>query len=132
MITVHWVSANVLFYFFENAAVNFIAPLCIIFLAFFHSFWRSERLNGTFIHKVFFGYYALYLLINSWHMLGRIFFPETLVANYWFSLAASNIVFVLIVLTMWIFAILKFLDNYADGGLMGVYERNVAKWFARR
>ncbi|WDI32972.1 hypothetical protein PUV54_07145 [Hyphococcus flavus] len=128
VIVAHWTLANVLYYFFKNGAVNYIAPFIIIFLALFYTFSKSKTLNGAFIHRVFFGYYSLYFLINLWHLLGRFLFPETLLANYWFSLAASNIVFILIVLTMWGLAILKFLDNHSDGGLMGVYKRNIHHW----
>ncbi|MBT8473651.1 MAG: hypothetical protein HKN14_06650 [Marinicaulis sp.] len=128
LIAASWVIANILFYFFGNAAVNFIAPVQAVILAIFFFLARSKSLNGAFIHRVFFIFYSLYFAINSWHLTGRIFFPQTLVANYWFSLAASNGVFVLMVVTLWFLAILKFFDNYADGGLMGVYERNIGAW----
>lgn len=124
----HWVYANASFYILGNAAVNFIAPLMIAILVGFYFLWRSPSLNGAFIHKIFFTYYFFYFLINIWHFLGRVLFPETFVATYWFSLAASNGVFILIVTTLWLFAILKFLDNNAEGGLMGVYERNIENW----
>ena len=108
--------------------MNLIAPISILVLALFWRFWHSKTLNGKFIHRTFFAYYALYFLINLWHLLGRFFFPETLTANYKFSLIASNAIFILILLTMWILAILKFLDNNSDGGLMGVFNRNIGKW----
>ncbi len=135
VIAADWALSNTFYYFFSAAAVNLIAPTNFIVLGLFFTFWRSKRLNGAFIHKIFFSYYSLYLIINMWHLLGRFFFPETLTANYYFSLAASNIVFILIVLTMWLFAILKFLDNHSEGGLMGVFERNIhnwRKWFGGR
>lgn len=112
----------------KNAAVNLIAPMNIIILGLFLTFWKSKSLNGATIHKTFFLYYVLYLAVNLWHLLGRLFFPETLTAQYKFPAYASNGVFILIIGTMWILAILKTLDNYSDGGLMGVYERNIAKW----
>ena len=34
----------------------------------------------------------------------------------------------MIVSTLWLLAILKFLDNHAEGGLMGVYGRNIDNW----
>lgn len=123
-----WSFGNICYYYLGNAAVNLIAPSGIVVLGIFYTLWRSKTLNGTFIHKIFFTYYSFFLVINSWHLLGRFFFPETLVANYYFSLAASNIVFILLVSTLWFFSILKFLDNHAEGGLMGVYERNIDKW----
>ncbi|PQA88028.1 hypothetical protein [Hyphococcus luteus] len=128
MIAADWALSNVFYYFLNNAAVNLIAPVSILVLALFWSLWHAKSLNGAFIHRTFFSYYALYFLINLWHLLGRFFFPETLTANYVFSLAASNGVFILILVTLWLFAILKFLDRHAEGGLMGVYERNIGKW----
>lgn len=128
VIAANWILDNVFFFFFRNASVNFIAPVAILVLALFWQFWHSKSLNGAFIHRTFFIFYFLYFVINSWHLLGRFFFPETLTANYYFSLAASNIIFVLIVITLWFFAIMKFLDNNVDGGLMGVFNRNIDKW----
>ncbi len=128
VIVADWVLANSFFYLMGAASVNLIAPMSIVILALFYAFWRSKSLNGAFIHKIFFSYYALYFAINLWHILARYFSPETFVANYYFSIAASNGVFILIVSTLWLFAILKFLDNNAEGGLMGVYERNIADW----
>jgi len=128
VIAADWSISNVLYYWFGGASVNFIAPMSILILALFYSFWRSKSLNGAFIHKFFFGYYTLYFLINLWHIVARYIFPETFAATYYFSAAASNIVFILIVSTMWLFAVLKFLDNHSEGGLMGVYERNIDKW----
>jgi len=128
VIAADWLLSNIFFMLFRNAAVNFIAPMGIIVLALFYTFWKTKSLNGAFIHKIFFGYYFLYFLINLWHLLGRFFFPETLSAKYYFSLAASNGVFILIVGTMWLFAILKFLDNNVDGGLLGLFDRNIHKW----
>lgn len=128
VIVVHWTLANIFFNFFGNATVNFIAPVAIAILCTLFILARIKILNGAFIYRTFFLYYFMYFLINSWHLLGRIFFPETLVATYWFSLAASNGVFILIVATLWLFAILKFLDNNAKGGLLGVYERNIDQW----
>ncbi len=128
VIVADWALANSFFYWLGAASVNLIAPMSIVILALFYSFWRSKSLNGAFIHKIFFSYYVLYFAINCWHLLARYFFPETFVANYYFSIAASNGVFILIVTTLWVFAILKFLDNNAEGGLMGVYKRNINDW----
>ncbi|MAW79160.1 MAG: hypothetical protein CMI63_02900 [Parvularcula sp.] len=128
VVAANWILSNTFYYFFKNAAVNFIAPVGILVLALFWQFWHTKSLNGKFIHRTFFFYYFLYLLINTWHLLGRFFFPETLSANYYFSLAASNVVFILVVATMWFLGILKILDRYADGGLMGVFNRNIDKW----
>ncbi|WP_425410691.1 hypothetical protein [Hyphococcus sp.] len=128
IIAADWVVSNALYYFLSDSAVNVIAPMNIVVLGLFYTLWRSERLNGAFIHKIFFGYYCLYLVVNLWHLLGRFFFPETLTASYYFSLAASNGVFILIVATLWLFGVLKFLDNNAKGGLMGVYQRNIGTW----
>lgn len=128
VIAADWTLSNIFYYLWSNAAVNVIAPMTILVLALFFKFWRTKSLNGAFIHKTFFFYYCLYMLINIWHLLGRFFFPETLSANFVFSLIASNIVFVLIVITLWFLAVLKFLDNNADGGLPGVFERNIHKW----
>ncbi|MEO1252064.1 MAG: hypothetical protein AAFW81_06955 [Pseudomonadota bacterium] len=128
MIVVHWALANTFFYFFGNATVNYIAPVAIAILCTLFILSRMKSLNGAFIYRTFFIYYFMYFLINSWHLAGRVFFPETFVATYWFSLAASNGVFILIVSTLWLLAILKFLDNNAEGGLMGVYERNIDNW----
>ncbi len=128
VIAANWVFDNTAYYFFNTAAVNIIAPVGILVLALFWRFWHSKSLNGAFIHRTFFIYYSLYLAINVWHLLGRFFYPETLAANYYFSLAASNVIFILIVTTMWILAILKFLDNHSEGGLMGVFERNIGRW----
>ncbi len=112
----------------KNAAVNLIAPMNIIVLGLFLTFWQTKSLKGVTIHRTFFIYYTLYLGVNLWHLLGRLFFPETLTAKYKFSAYASNGVFILIVGTMWLLAVLKFLDNNSNGGLMGVYERNIGKW----
>ena len=128
VIVADWVLANSFYYWIGEASVNFIAPMSIVILALFYSFWRSKSLNGAFIHKIFFSFYILYFAINLWHLSARYFFPEAFAANYYFSIAASNGVFILIVSTLWLFASLKFLDNHADGGLMGVYERNIEKW----
>ncbi len=120
--------SNSFYYFMSGAAVNLIAPMNIIVLGLFLTFWKTKSLNGAFIHRTFFIYYGLYFLINSWHLLGRLFFPDTLTATYYFSIIASNVVFILIVITMWGLAILKFLDNNSDGGLKGVFDRNIDKW----
>lgn len=128
VIVADWIVANSLYYWIGAASVNFIAPMSIVILALFFSFWRSKSLNGAFIHKIFFSFYVLYFAINLWHLVARLFFPEAFAANYYFSIAASNGVFILIVSTLWLFATLKFLDNHATGGLMGVYERNIEKW----
>ena len=111
-----------------DAAVKLIAPMNIIVLGLFLTFWQSKSLNGAFIHRTFFIYYVLYLVINMWHLSGRFFFPETFTASNYFSLAASNVIFWFILATMGGLAILKFLDNYSAGGLMGVFERNIGKW----
>lgn len=97
-------------------------------LVIFWSLWHNPALKGAFIHRTFFFYYLFYFAINLWHLLGRITFPETFAASHYFAFLASNIVFVLLVGTIWILAILKFIDNHRDGGLMGVYERNIDKW----
>ncbi len=123
-----WIVSNLLVHFMGSAAVNVIAPMNILVLGLFLTFWRAKSLNGAFIHKTFFFYYCLYLLVNFWHLLGRYFFSDTLAATHYFALAASNLVFILIVATLWLFSSLKFVDNYAEGGLMGVFERNIAKW----
>lgn len=128
VIIAHWVHANTFFHFFGNAAVNFIAPVAIAIMCVFFILSRMQSLNGAFIYRIFLFYYFLYFLINSWHLFGRMVFPDAFMSTYWFSLAASNGVFVLIVLTLWGLAILKFLDNHAEGGLMGVYERNIDNW----
>ena len=128
VIAVDWLLSNLLFQQMGAASVNIIAPMNIIVLGLFATFWRMKSLNGAFIHKIFFFYYGLYLLVNGWHLLGRFFFPETLSATYYFSLAASNVVFILIVITLWLFSSLKFVDRYAEGGLMGVFERTIEKW----
>lgn len=128
VVAADWLASNLLFQLMGQASVNVIAPMNIVVLGVFLTFWRMKSLNGAFIHKIFFSYYCLYLLVNFWHLLGRAFFPETLSASYYFSLAASNLVFILIVMTLWLFSSLKFVDRYAEGGLMGVFERNIAKW----
>ncbi len=128
VIAADWLISNGLYYVMGNAAVNFIAPMNIVVLGLFMTFWRTKRLNGAFIHKSFFFYYCLYLAVNLWHLLGRLFFPDTLAANYYFSLAASNYIFIFIVATLWLFSSLKFVDNHAEGGLMGVFERNIGQW----
>ena len=128
MIVAHWTIANTLFYFFGNAVVNFIAPVAVAIMCALFILWRMRTLKGALIYRPFLLYYFMYFLINTWHLLGRVFFPEAFVATYWFSLAASNGVFILTVSTLWGLAILKFLDNHAEGGLMGVYERNIHKW----
>ena len=130
-----WIASNLLFHYMGTASVNVIAPMNILVLGLFLTFWRMKSLNGAFIHKIFFFYYCLYLLVNFWHLTGRMFFPETLSATYYFSLAASNLIFILIVSTLWLFSSLKFVDRYAEGGLMGVFGRNIGKWrkwFGRR
>jgi len=119
---------NTFYAFLKNASVNLIAPVAILGMVLFWQFWHTKSLNGAFIHRTFFIYYFLYFVINSWHLLGRFFFRDTLAATYYFSLAASNIVFSLIVATMWGLGILKILDKYSDGGLMGVFDRNIGKW----
>ena len=123
-----WIVSNLLFQLMGGAAVNVIAPMNILVLGLFLTFWRMKSLNGAFIHKTFFSYYCLYLVVNLWHLAGRFFFPEAFAASYYFSLAASNLIFILIVVTLWFFSSLKFVDNYAEGGLMGVFERNIGKW----
>ncbi len=128
MVGADWVLSNLFYYWLSDAAVNLIAPMNIVVLGLFLTFWRSPTLNGRFIHKIFFAFYCLYLIVNLWHLLGRYLFPETLVASYYFSLAASNGVFMALVATLWLFSILKFLDNHAEGGLAGVYTRNIGKW----
>lgn len=128
VIAADWALSNIFYYLWSDAAVNVIAPMNILVLGLFLTFWRSPGLNGAFIHKIFFFYYCLYLLVNFWHLLGRVFFPQTFAAQYNFSLAASNVIFILIVTTLWLFSSLKFVDNYAEGGLPGVFERNIAKW----
>lgn len=128
VIAADWLLSNLFFRLMGTASVNVIAPMNILVLGLFLTFWRMKSLNGAFIHKTFFFYYCLYLLVNFWHLAGRVFFPETLSATYYFSLAASNLVFILIVVTLWLFSSLKFVDNYAEGGLMGVFERNIEKW----
>lgn len=128
VIAADWTWANLAYYWLGPAAVNVLAPSTIIVLGLFMTFWRSKRLKGPFIHKTFFFYYCLYLAVYSWTLLGRFFFPDTLAATNYFALAAPNGIFILLVLTLWLFSILKFIDNHYDGGLMGVFERNIAKW----
>ncbi len=128
VILADWGLANIFYFWMGAASVNIVAPMSVAVLALFFTFWRSKSLNGAFIHKIFFSYYVLYFAINLWHLLARYFFPEALAANYYFSLAASNGVFIIIVSTLWLFAILKFLDNYAEEGLMGIFDRNIEKW----
>ena len=123
-----WALSNFFYYLWSDAAVNVIAPMNILVLGLFLTFWRAKSLNGAFIHKTFFFYYCLYLLVNFWHLLGRFAFPQTFAAQYNFSLAASNVIFILIVTTLWLFSSLKFVDNHAEGGLAGVFERNIGKW----
>ncbi|MEZ5893826.1 MAG: hypothetical protein R3C58_11885 [Parvularculaceae bacterium] len=108
--------------------MNAIAPWCVVVLAVFWNLWHSKTLNGATIHRFFFFFYSLHFAINFWHILARISFPKAFAATYYFSLAASNIVFVLMIVTVYFLAILKFLDNNAKGGLMGVYDRNIHKW----
>ena len=117
-----------MYYWLGTSAVDLIAPVSILVLALFWQFWHTKKLNGAFIHRTFFFYYGLYMVINFWHLLGRFFYPETLTANYYFSLLASNVIFIFILTTMWILALLKFVDNHYDGGLMGVFERNISTW----
>lgn len=128
VILADWILSNTFYYFLKGAAINLIAPMNILILGLFWQFWNTKSLNGAFIHRTFFFYYSLYLVTNLWHLLGRFFFPDTLSATYYFATVLINIVFVLIVTTMWGLAILKTLDNYAKGGLMGVFNRNIGKW----
>jgi hypothetical protein len=120
--------SNLFYYWLGNHAVDLIAPVSILVLALFWQFWHTKSLNGRFIHRAFFVYYAIYLVINFWHLFGRFFYPETLTANRYFSLAASNVTFWFILATMWLLAIGKFLDNHSEGGLIGVFDRNIGQW----
>lgn len=128
VIAIDWAASNFLFRFLAGESVNYIAPMNILVLGAFYAFWRSPTLNGAFIHRVFFLYYCLYLLLSLWHLFGRFFFPETLLATFYFAQVTANLVFIAVVSTLWLFGALKILDSRATGGLMGVYERNIEKW----
>lgn len=122
-----WFLSNFFTLRFGDGGVNYIAPMNFLIFAFFTYLYSRKDYKGRAFYRPLIFFYAFYLLINLWHLGGRIFFPETLIATSWYVYRASNIVFVLIMLTLYSYSIIKGIGNRSEGGLMAVFEDYVLR-----
>ena len=107
--------------------MQFIAPMNVVFFGVFIWLFKAKAFRGNSFYRPLLFFYFVYVAISLYHLSMRGFFPQTLAANYYFVLAASNIIFILIIITLYVLSIAKGIDNRSKEGLLGVYER----WLAR-
>jgi hypothetical protein len=123
IILIDWLLSNFLTTNFGSSAVIYIAPMTAVFFCILLYLYNDKKFKGRSYYRPILFFYFLYLVIHFWHMGGRLFYPETLSANYYFVLYFSNVVFILLSLTLVGLSLLKGIGNRTEGGLMAVYEK---------
>lgn len=123
LVALDWLLSNLLTTWLGPAAVNWIAPMNILFAAAFWTLLRLKAFRGRIFYAPMALAYTAYVALNLWHLGGRVFYPETLTATYYFAYLTQNIIFILVTICLFTLSILKGISNRVDGGLLVFYDR---------